>query len=281
MAKCGQGKDQGNSDMKKTFTTMFFVLISLVAIVPLPAADTVVSLPVYLQEVSLMVLSPSGSGSGVVVTTKSGTSWVWTAAHVVEPLRREREENGNKKIVTFGDAKVCKIIVQSGRTVAKLEADAEIVRYSDADRGQDLALLRIRMSGFPAASAKFYLDEAIPGVDTALYHCGSQHGEIGANTLTRGYVTALGRLITDHVFDQSSCPAKPGSSGGGIFLQADGRYIGMLVRGSGDTFNFYVPIRRMREFAKKSGVEFTLDPSLSEPSDADLRAKPIEDPALN
>ena len=59
--------------------------------------------------------------------------------------------------------------------------------------------------------------------------------------------------------------AFPGSSGGGVYL-TDGRYVGMIVRGAGETFNLTVPIRRMREWAKRMGVEFTLDPSLKVPT---------------
>ena len=46
------------------------------------------------------------------------------------------------------------------------------------------------------------------------------------------------------VFDQTTVTAFPGSSGGGVFL-TDGKYVGMLVRGAGETFNLIVPVRRM------------------------------------
>ena len=38
-----------------------------------------------------------------------------------------------------------------------------------------------------------------------------------------------------------------------------GEYIGTLVRGSGETFNYYVPVRRIKEWAKRHNIEFIFD----------------------
>lgn len=234
------------------------------------------SIPRYLMDCSVMVVTKGGSGSGVVAT-RNNISYVWTAGHVIEDARSERK-HGEKKIIEFDDVEISRLIVQKGRTVARLSGFAEVIRYSDSEHGHDLALLKIRMEDFPSKSTRFYLDKEIPEIDCDLYHCGSLLGELGANSVTRGNLSAVGRLIKGRIFDQSDCRTLPGSSGGGIFLR-DGRCIGLLLRGASSTFSLHVPVRRIREYASKVGVDFTIDPSLPIPSDKDLSKFPIE--ALN
>ena len=83
------------------------------------------------------------------------------------------------------------------------------------------------------------------------------------------------------VFDQTSAPAFPGSSGGGIFLTESsgdnsGRYTGMLVRGAGETFNLIVPVRRMRKWATSQNILWALDETLEVPSYDDIVQIPVE-----
>jgi hypothetical protein len=67
------------------------------------------------------------------------------------------------------------------------------------------------------------------------------------------------------VFDQTTVTAFPGSSGGGVFL-TNGKYVGMLVRGAGETFNLIVPVRRMKSWVKSRGIEWVLDPNAPMPT---------------
>ena len=55
-----------------------------------------------------------------------------------------------------------------------------------------------------------------------------------------------------------------------------GKYVGMLVRGAGETFNFIVPVRRMRKWAKKQNVLWALDEKQTTPSYEDILKLPIE-----
>jgi len=50
-----------------------------------------------------------------------------------------------------------------------------------------------------------------------------------------------------------------------------------LTRGAGETFNFVVPIRRMRVWASHTGVLFALDDSVPVPDAATLARMPVED----
>jgi hypothetical protein len=57
----------------------------------------------------------------------------------------------------------------------------------------------------------------------------------------------------------------------------DGRYVGMLVQGNSDTHNNFVPIRRIRAWAKRVGIQFLLDPSLPVPSETEMAKSPVEE----
>lgn len=234
--------------------------------------------PQYLEDVSVTIRSTNSEGSGVLRTTKDGQVWVWTCGHVIQSLRNERTTADKKTIVEFNDAKVVKIIAEDGRKVAEMNFDAEVIRYSDSEYGEDLALLRLRTKKFkPSASTLFYLDDKIPSIGSKLMHCGSLLGTLGSNSVTTGIVSQQGRILSGIVYDQTNCATFPGSSGGIICLEKDGRYIGMLVRGSGETFGLYVPIRRMHKWAKKVGVEFTLTDTLPVPAEDVLRNRQIDD----
>ena len=50
----------------------------------------------------------------------------------------------------------------------------------------------------------------------------------------------------------------------------------MLVRGAGETFNLIIPVRRMREYAKRSGVIWAIDENSKVPSYSDIISLPIE-----
>ena len=244
----------------------------------------------HLQNVSVTIRSEgqwsNGEGSGVIFTRKDAkgnqVNFVWTAAHVIDNLRSTREVlvNGSKKtVVEFKDPMIVKEIRQNGRTVGRLQMDAEVLKYSDADDGHDLALLRVRKLNFVNDTVTFHLSDEIPKLGTDLLHVGSLLGQMGANSMTDGIYSQHGRLIKSlnkHVFDQTTVTAFPGSSGGGVYLKSNAQYIGMLVRGAGEGFNLIVPVRRMQEYCEKHKIMWALDPKLPMPSEDDLKKIPIE-----
>jgi hypothetical protein len=233
----------------------------------------------YLQAISLNVKARDVEGSGVVKTREINgkqINFVWTAAHVVEELRSVREvidprTGTRREKVSFADAQVLKELVEGGRRVGELKMDAEVFRYS-AD--EDLAILRIRKTGFVEGSVVFY-EGPIPSIGTDLFHVGSLLGQTGANSMTSGIVSQIGRVIEKKEFDQSTCVAFPGSSGGGVYTR-DGGYVGCLVRGTGEGFNLSIPVRRIRLWAERVKVLWLIDDSVAIPSDWDKQ--PVEDP---
>ena len=272
----------------KTFLSLFVCAILTVT----SAVGENKTIAEHLQNISVTIRAEgqftAGEGSGVIFTRKDSqgnlVNFIWTAAHVIDNLRAERKVliNGSPKtLVEFKDPVVIKEIRQNGRTVGRLQMDAEVLKYSDATDGHDLALLRIRKLNFVTDSVIFYLDKGIPSLGTDLLHVGSLLGQLGANSMTDGIYSQHGRIIKSlnkHVFDQTTCVAFPGSSGGGIFLKRDGkaRYVGMLVRGAGEGFNLIVPIRRMVDYCSKHKIMWALDSKVAMPNEETLQKMSIE-----
>ena len=244
----------------------------------------------HLQNISVTIRAEgdfsTGEGSGVIFTRKDSdgnlVNFVWTAAHVIADLRKERKTLAggvSKTIIEFKDPMVVKEIRQKGRTVGRLQMDAEVLKYSNANDGHDLALLRIRKFNFVTDSVTFHLDKKIPPLGVDLLHVGSLLGQMGANSMTDGIYSQHGRLIkrlNKHVFDQTTCTAFPGSSGGGVYLKENAGYVGMLVRGAGEGFNLIVPVRRMTSYCEKHKITWALDPSVKMPSEDEIKKIPVE-----
>jgi len=251
-----------------------------------------------LQDVSVTVKSGYAEGSGVIITREMNVgdnriekiNFVWTAGHVVDNLRTVRTviSNGKpKQIIEFRDAQIVKELVEKGRRVGELKMDAKVIKYSDADNGEDLALLMIRKIGFIDKTINFHINDNKPvPIGTELYHVGSLLGQTGSNSMTRGIMSQVGRVLNlgtgeGVVFDQTTVTAFPGSSGGGVFLtersgESKGEYVGMLVRGAGETFNLIVPVRRMKTWAEENDVLWAIDDNAEMPSLKDVLDLPIE-----
>lgn len=269
------------------FLSLFLAVVLMAASVQ---ADPLVE---KLQDISVTIQSGRSQGSGTMFTRKVGddtVTYIWTAAHVVDNLRKMRPVviNGNPKLVVeFEDAQVVQEFRQDGRCIGERKMYARVIRYSDAQEGEDLALLEIRKRNFVPAdtTTAFYESDEAPDVGTELYHVGSLLGQLGSNSLTSGIMSQQGRVLAlganGVVFDQTTVTAFPGSSGGGVFLKGDGRYVGMLVRGAGEQFNFIVPVRRLRAWAKSAKVEWAIDQNVAMPSADELKKLPIEDTGVD
>lgn len=200
----------------------------------------------HIQDISLTIVSAGGGvraeGSGVIKTRRSQTgetyTFVWTAAHVIDNLRRTRQfidpkSGASKTVVEFDDAMVVKMLVENGRHVGKVEILAEVIRYSIEE---DLALLRIRKKDFANDSVQFYLDKEIPPLGTELLHVGSLLGQLGGNSMTSGIMSQHGRLIEKRIFDQTTVSAFPGClTGDTMISMSDGSRKRMDEMKSGDS----------------------------------------------
>lgn len=236
------------------------IAVLMMASVNLFGSEVLQSVTDRLQDISVTVVNNRGGQGSGVVTVRNGVAYVITAAHVVADERVTRTvidsaTHTSKTMVSFPDVRVVKEIVENGRKVETITAYAEVIRYSDADVGDDIAILRLRKHNLTQNSASFYLEKAIPLIGTPLIHVGSMMGIFGSNSMTTGILSQQGRVLDGQLYDQTSCIATNGSSGCGVYTM-DGTYIGMLVRGAGQGFNFIVPIRRMLEWAKRNNAEW-------------------------
>ena len=147
----------------------------------------------------------------------------------------------------------------------------------------------IKFTNFIQNNSDFYSGSGVPvSIGTELYHVGSLLGQTGSNSMTRGIVSQVGRVLSlgtgdGTVFDQTTVTAFPGSSGGGVFLSERsgdkaGQYMGMLVRGAGETFNLIVPVRRMRSWAVKQDILWAIDSGKEVPDMKDILTLPVEGP---
>ena len=243
----------------------------------------------HLQDISVTIKSEGryskSEGSGAMIIREvdgQKVTFVWTAAHVIDNLRSVRtvinEKGQPVKLVEFEDPKIVKELVEKGRRVGEMKMDARVIKYSDADNGEDLALLMVRARDYAKAGSKFRLeksDDNIVPIGTQLFHVGSLLGQMGANSMTTGIISQVGRTLGKVEYDQTTVTAFPGSSGGGVYL-TDGRYVGMLVRGAGEGFNLIVPVRRMERWAKKHNIMWALDASVPMPSLEDIDELPVE-----
>lgn len=242
----------------------------------------------YLQGISVTIKSESrfnrSEGSGVLITRKiSGedVTFVWTCAHVIDNLRNVRsvvnEKGSSVKVVEFSDAQIVKELVEAGRRVGEIKMDAQVIKYSDYTHGHDLALLMVRAKNYGKESAKFHLNKESPivPIGTRLYHVGSLLGQMGANSMTTGIVSQVGRVEDKVEFDQTTVTAFRGSSGGGVYLE-NGTYVGMIARGAGEGFNLMIPIRRMTSWAQENKILWALDPKQKMPTMAEIKAMPVE-----
>ncbi len=235
-----------------------------------------------------------GRGSGTLFTREVEPgihkSYVWTAGHVVDDLRTTRrvinKETGTERIVIgFKDCQIYQETIQDGRKVKQEYLDCRVICFSNCETGDDQAVLEVRMRNYTRATTTFYLGGEIPGIGTELIHVGSLLGDIGSCSFTTGVTSQVGRLLAlnenyaEAVYDQTSAVAFPGSSGGGVFNQETGQYIGMLtagIRGS-QGFAWYVPVRRQLEWARSVNMVWAMDATVPMPSEADMKKIPLDD----
>ena len=276
----------------RVLITCFVVLClgrAVIAADPAPLSQV----PDYLQQISVTIKAGNAQGSGTLLVRKIGddtAAFVWTAAHVVADLRRVRRvitvDGGTKVLVEFKDPQIVQELYQSGRRVGETKLDCKVVKYSDADYGEDLAVLMVRrLNVYPISVCAKFPKKAdyIPPMGVDVSHCGSLLGQFGANSYTTGVLSQTGRLLEGKsaemkVYDQVTAVAFPGSSGGGIYLKSDGTYIGMLTRGvmQMQGFNFIVPVRRIHAWAKDAKIEWAIDKNVAMPSLIEIEKIPVE-----
>lgn len=217
--------------------------------------------------------TPEGPfGSGFTIITPQD-DYVITAAHVVASFRTMTEGK-----TAFKKIRVSRLNYRSGVEVNRIYCDAEVVRYSDADIGHDLCLLRLARKGFAINSVSFF--DGTVNVGTPVIACGTPGDRKLANTVTQGIFAATDRSLpyTDQRYDQIDAPVYYGNSGGPAFLKETGECIGVIVRmlPGQSNFGFIVPSWRIKLWADRDGISFIYNDTSNAPTKAQLDKDPIE-----
>jgi S1-C subfamily serine protease len=258
-----------------TLTLVGLVVLAAVAVTQLPdekeIKERVLSPSVqvaYFEGIGGAVMEWRVAGSGTVFKTKKGT-YILTAGHVVsnairyvEKPPQPNEEHTDAKVAAFEDVMVIIERERDGIVTGELRLRCKILKYSPVEEagGDDLAVLEPYEPELLPFGARPLPKDASIYAGQPVYHCGSMLGEL-VNSVTFGVVSSVSRMYRNKPFIQISTTAQPGSSGGGIFVVANGKcyYAGMLTRGTGENINLAVPLKRIRDNLAKWSMSFILD----------------------
>jgi S1-C subfamily serine protease len=206
------------------------------------------------QRQTVLVETPTGSGSGFVIKRLNDSAtrvFVWTAAHVVS------------------DVDVCKIHIIF-RTGDHKAGDAWFAaRVILRPHNVDAALLLVDAD--PGFFVESRFEFATPRVGTPVFHVGNLLGKIFDGSVTAGVVSQIGVHPDDptwpwDVCDQTTTLIIPGSSGGPLFSNMDGKVLGICVGWPQiPGISFYVPTRAL--VAATKGFSWTLKGDVCPPDD--------------
>ncbi len=284
--------------MKKLCAIGFLFLIVFVPPSLRAADEKVVQ---RLLDASVTINAPDGTGSGAVIV-RGEDCYVLTAAHVVSACKPPSNvsPHGSIRLVPsvrflfplgieiielppapacgggeWKDVKVYQHLYKNGEQVGKQEFVAEVVRYSEAT---DLAVLLIKHPKAIKGTTTFYLGKKVPALGLDLIHVGSPMGNYLSNSVMVGVYSGYdrrgeGRGSYDNI---TLLGAYPGCSGG-LVTTPRGDYVGMVQRGAIGGAILIRPIRTIKKWSTKVGVEFLLDPSITTVAPEKVKAGAVED----
>ena len=172
-------------------------------------------------------------GSGTVLYSKSGSTYVLTNFHVVETMIKV---DTRWSVLLKRDVKVDVLGTVDthffeyrwkSRTVGEKAVQADIMTYS---KEEDLALLKLRSDSEPPGVARLYpRGEEYKLLATMPVFCvGSGLGE--PPVITSGMLSQFGREIDRREYWLNTAPAIYGNSGGALFLAETHQFIGVPAR---------------------------------------------------
>ncbi|MEM2592890.1 MAG: serine protease [Thermofilaceae archaeon] len=243
--------------------SMILVVPLLLLIVGMSSTDEPATSLTDIVSATWAVETDEGKASATLFkSVKDGAWYAITAGHVVERLKEVKEDvkDGQKvsRVVwkdVFLVQKISESIGEEEIEVGSIRLRAKVIDCSPSDE-EDVALLKLYALPFPCKGAA--VAPASLKIQTGLhvFHVGNLYGELTAS-LTDGIVSAVGRVIDNTTYLQVTTPAVPGSSGGGVYAEHEGKwyYIGMIVRGSTESsnVNLAVPLSRIRKWLRSIG----------------------------
>lgn len=190
------------------------------------------------QAQTVLIKSTSGEGSGVVLHQGDSTV-VWTADHVVA---------GDTIVI------VNRILRWHGHKAGVIVFTAKVLAHFPE---VDAALLLVDCPITAFEGATFSTADPVPG--TTLFHVGNLLGDAFDGSVTRGILSQVGVHPNAPgwpwvLVDQTDLRCLPGSSGGPVFSDVDGKVVGILVGGPGQGtlgISCYIPVRELLRVAKE------------------------------
>ena len=202
-----------------------------------------------LLNMSVTVKTDRGTGSGTFYKYKD-KYYVLTAGHVVSSLRTTKD--GKE---TYGKCTVSQTLFKNGKEVGEISRKAKLVALSppEEEGGIDLALLEV--AGFAGISTLSFDEDSKLDIGERIFHIGSLYGDI-TNSFIIGHVARLDFTLEsfpDSVFNVVNLNGRPGSSGGGVFVNRGGKffYAGMVVRGDSGGIMLTKPIEVIKAWLKE------------------------------
>jgi len=261
---------------------LFVPLLVLVSLVPANS-----SAPNDLDEPCVMISYTTAAGSvygSGVSFINDDIEFVWTAGHVVESAEKietivDPQTGESKVISSFDNVKVIKYIYNDEEKVGELIVFAEVIRYSDAVNGYDLALLKTKHK-ITKRGTEFF--EEVVNVGQEVYFIGSPMGPPGYNSYITGMVAANKRGVSgfNHNtntpivnLDQYNLAITGGASGGPVFDLKSNRLMGLVVRAgtSQPSIAWAVPSKVIIKFAKENDCEWAITNKVKVPDNFRLR----------
>ncbi len=230
-------------------------------------------------------------GSGTVIYSKGGSTYVLTNHHVIQAAVKIEEEwnPALAKMVKKEKRAIVYVEVFQYRNlstpVGTLKVEAEIELYN---KTEDLALVKLRSDDDLRYVAPLRPRDAIDEV-----HVMERTVAVGCSLLfpplpTPGILTRLNFQIDSLPYHMSSSQIIYGNSGGAMFLAGTGELIGVPslvpVVGWGTPvthMGLFIPVERIYDWLEREGYEFLYDPEKTEQECLDAREKRIEQEKKN
>lgn len=232
----------------------------------------------YAEELEDRVLAPSvriTTGAESVVYLGSGTIfqvdklwYVVTAGHTLEDVRKLVEievtnDKGSvekKKKVVWPDIFVTRPIYKDKRDVGEVRIRSTVAAYSASEEkgGVDIAVLEIPETDSFKFGARWGDSDKLK-MSQDVVHVGNLYGNI-TQAFCRGSIARLDLHLPELNARFVVTPmngARPGSSGGGVFIQVGNEYmfVGMITRGDRGGLTLTKPANQIADFLKESKLE--------------------------
>lgn len=229
--------------------------------------DTTVQIKAYRPEFKeIGPDTPFYTGTGWLTHGKDGTTFVWTAGHVViGAFDSATKQWGKLRILS-------KVIIDGNDTGADISHDVDLLRisYCPEDSVEDLALLTLQEKRFKKPSVFLPDEKEYPKLGEPLILAGCTGGPRRGVFISQGTLGRRGIKIGNYQFDNSNMPAMPGCSGGPI-TDRRGRVIGAIMAGRSECHGYFTPSRRIRAWVEKMNVQYALYSNIPEPKTLDRR----------